>query len=155
MTLNNKPETSNHKKSISITSSEPKVESYHDKGLALFNKLGFSFTYNTYRLCAENNVSLDELIEFTPYNNLLLIKLATGKEDEEVYKVIEEWLKHKFSIKYLHSLLLLRAREDGFFTSTKEMETYGKIIEQDPLSVTLLQPTLTSEVSLYNLQEEE
>jgi len=112
----------------------------------LIASLGVRYTMLTFRFCAENDVKLDKLAEYTPVNLRTLVQVGTkGQTKDEAYAVIEKWMEEGYTCPALHVVAYSEARDSGFFIAEQEIKAIGELgTSQDAIKAYL--PVLSQEV---------
>lgn len=113
-----------------------------------FSSFRLRYTMATFRHCVDNNISLDDLREYTPKNLLDVVILGTENISvDEADKVIETWMSKKHTLPMLHILCLEAIKASGFFFSETDLETMGQMVETDNNLLGLILPAINKDMT--------
>lgn len=90
-----------------------------------------------------------------PYwdNTIVLVEAGLRPGDpnkipDEAEKVINEWLKNKYSLTVLQGLILDEMRELGFFISEKTAEDLDSLVQKNIKNKTFVEMVLSQEIDI-------
>lgn len=113
-----------------------------------FDTLGIRYTMETMRYCAEKDLNLATLTNFSPKNLLDLIMLGTkGIDVEKADELIEKWFSKGYSLPMLHNLAVQEARASGFFITEADTKAMGEMDLEDIDILKTVLPLITQEMS--------